>query len=141
MKRIIINQNEFTYGDISIFLFGQPVGGLRGIDYKSSQKTEYVRGAGNQPRGVQSGEKEYNGTLTILQSELEKLNRSAVVKGYDSIIGVPFDIVVCYTMVGAVIIDRICSAVISEMPKGMKVGDMHAEHALPFIALGIEYGI
>lgn len=140
-KRIIINQTEYTYGNVNVYLFGQRVGGLRGIDYKTSQKTECVRGAGNYARGIQSGEIEYNGTLTILQSELEKLTRSAIAKGYDSIVGVPFDIVVCYSNTGAVTTDKIYSAVISEMPKSMKVGDMHSEHALPFIALGIEYDV
>ena len=136
-----INKREYAWGDISIFLFGQPVLGIRGIEYKTVQKKEYLRGAGRRPLGVQRGELEYPGTLTLLQSDLEALNRSARAQGYDSIKDVPMDIVVTYSTDGIVTVDKIHAAEITELPKGMKQGDMHSEHALPFLALDIEEGI
>lgn len=135
-----INQQEYAYGDVTVWLFGQPVAGLRGIDYKTSQTKEYVRGMGRSPRGIQHGERAVDGTLTILQSEFEALNRTAREKGYRDLLDVTFDIVVAYSNgESTVSIDKICGASITELPKGLKSGDMFGEHALPFIALDVEY--
>lgn len=140
--RTVINQREYAYGDMAVYLFGQKVGGLRGIDYKSSKNKDYARGAGRNPRGIQHGENSHEGTLTILQSELEALTRTAVAKGYDSLLDVDFDIVVTYgTNNGVITVDKICCASIKELPKGLKLGDLLSEHALPFIALDIQYNV
>lgn len=142
MSRIVVNQREYAYGDIDVFLFGQPVLGLRGIEYKKSKNKDYVRGAGRNPRGIQHGEYSCEGTLTILQSELEALNRTAKAKGYDSLLDVDFDIVVSYsTSNGVITVDKVCAASIKEMPKGMKGEDLYAEIALPFIALEIKENV
>ncbi|HIZ15167.1 MAG TPA: hypothetical protein H9816_04585 [Candidatus Tidjanibacter faecipullorum] len=135
-----INQQEYAYGDVTVWLFGQPVAGLRGIDYKITQTKEYVRGMGRAPRGIQHGERAVEGTLTILQSEFDALNRSARASGYKDLLDVTFDIVVAYGSTnGVVTVDKICGASIKELPKGMKTSDMFSEHALPFMALDVEY--
>lgn len=140
--RVRINQREYAYGDLDVYLFGQRVAGLRGIDYKSSRNKDYARGAGRQPRGIQHGEDSYEGTLTILQSEYEALNRTARAKGYKSLLDVDFDIVAVYaTENGVISVDKISCVSVKELPKGMKMGDLHSEHALPFIALDIEEGV
>ena len=142
MRKVIINQREYAYGDISVYAFGQNIGGLRGIDYKLSKAKDYVRGAGRNPRGIQHGERGCEGTLTILQSELDAMNRTARAKGYDDLLDVDFDIVVSYVTAGGVVTtDKIHTASIKELPKGMKTGDLFSEHALPFIALDIEYDV
>ena len=138
---VTINNNEYAYGDIAVTLWGQPVLGLTGINYKTAQDTAYVYGAGRSPRGIQLGNESHDGGLVILQSELEALNRTAISKGYRSIIGVPMDIIVTYADDGIITIDKICGAVISEFEKGMKQGDKNSEHTLPFKALGIKYNI
>ncbi len=139
---VVINRREYAYGDINVFLFGQPVAGLRGIDYKVSMNKDYNRGAGRMPRGIQHGERSVEGTLTILQSEFEALNRTAQAKGYKDLLDVDFDIVITYTTDNGVITtDKIHVASVKELPKGMKSGDLFSEHALPFIALDVSYGV
>lgn len=137
-----INQQEYAYGDLSVYMFGQFVAGLRGLDYKTTKNKDYVRGAGRDPRGIQHGERGAEGTLTILQSELDAMNRSAKSKGYKDLLDVDFDIVVTYgEETGIVTTDRIECVSIKELPKGMKSGDLYSEHALPFIALGVDYDV
>lgn len=138
---ILINGRQYAWGDITIMLWGQPVFDAIGIDYKVSQKQDYLYSTGREPRGVQLGEKEYTGTLTVLQSEIEALNRTARAKGYDSIVGVDADIVISYSVDGVILIDKIKSCFFSEYNKGMKQGDLKSEHSLPFKALGIKEGI
>ena len=142
MSRTVINRREYAYGDINVYIFGQRIAGLRGIDYKPANNKDYVRGAGNLPRGIQHGERSYEGTLTILQSELDALNRTAREKGYKDILDVDFDIVVTYgDENGTVVTDRIYQASIKDAGKGMKSGDLYSEHALPFIALDVDFDI
>lgn len=140
--RTVINQKEYAYGDIGVYVFGQFVAGLRGIEYKPTKNKDYVRGAGYNPRGIQHGERSYEGTLTILQSELDALNRTARQRGYEDILDVDFNIVVTYgEQNGVVVTDKIYNASIKELPKGMKAGDLYSEHALPFIALGVDFDV
>lgn len=136
------NSKEYTYCDITVFLLGRPVGGLRGIEYKSKKNKEAIFGAGRKARSIQHGKREYEGTLTILQSELTALDRAAVEAGYEDCLDLDFDIVVTYLSPnGIVSTDRIIQASVSEAPKGMKEGDMNMEIALPFICLDIEKNV
>ena len=41
----------------------------------------------------------------------------------------------------AITVDQIICASFSELPSGMKAGDMKSEHAMPFVALDIDYDI
>lgn len=138
---VLINKQEYAWGDIQILIFGQPVTGTRGIEYKTKKEKELLYGSGRDARGIQHKRRETEGTITILQSELQALNRSAKANGYRDILDVDFDIVVSYAVLGgAITVDHIIKASISELPVGMKEGDAYSEHALPFVALGVEYG-
>lgn len=138
---VLINKQEYAWGDIQILIFGQQVTGTRGIEYKTKKEKELLYGSGRDARGIQHKRRETEGTITILQSELQALNRSAKANGYKDILDVDFDIVVSYaTPGGAITVDHIIKASISELPVGMKEGDAYSEHALPFVALGVEYG-
>ncbi len=140
--KVVINQREYAWGDVRVFLFGQVCLGIRSIEYKKSKNKDYVRGAGRTPRGIQHGEYSCEGTIGILQSELEALNRTAQANGYDSILDVDFDILVSYGTDNLVIsIDKICTASIKEMPMGIKGEDLYAQIDLPFIALDIQTNV
>lgn len=138
---ITINGQEYAWGDITIYMWGQPVFRARGIDYKCNQKQEYLYASGREPHAVQLAERGYTGTLTVLQSELEAFNRTARAKGYKNIVGVPAEMVIEYMADGVVTIDKVKMAYFSEYNKGQKQGDLQSEHAMPFKALDIVEGI
>ncbi len=135
------NSKEYSYCDIQVTVLGRVLTGLRGIEYTAKKTKEAVFGAGVTPKSIQHGRREYEGTLTVLQSELEALNRSAKENGSVDCLDLEFDIVVTYANGGVLTTDIIRCASITEFPKGMKEGDLNSEHALPFIALGIETGL
>lgn len=141
MATTTINGQEYSWGDIKIWMWGQVVFRARGIEYKREQKTDYLRGAGYEPLAVQCGEKSYPGTLTVLQSELDAFNRTARSKGYDSIVGTSGDIIIEYSKNGIVTIDKISGATFGDYSKGMKTGDLHSEHAIPFLGLRLQEGL
>ncbi len=136
-----INQKEYAYGDIKVFILGAFVLGLKGIEYSTEKVKEHNYGAGREPRGIQHGKRTPKGTLTTTQSDLEALNRAARAKGYKDLLDVDIDVVVSYApeYSDVITVDVIEGASFSEMPKGMKEGDMSSTHALPFLALNIDY--
>lgn len=136
------NSKEYSYCDIEVVVLGRPVGGLRGIEYKSKKSKEVLFGAGHRGRGIQHGKREYEGTLTILQSELIALDRAAREAGKDDCLDLDFDIIVTYTGDnGVVTVDKVVCASVTESPSGMKEGDMSMEVALPFIALDVKKNV
>lgn len=137
-----INNKEYAWGDVTVVLFGRPVVGLTGIEYKAKKGKEAKRGWGRNPKSIQHGSREYEGTITLMQSEVIALNVAARGKGYKDILDVDFDIVVSYLSDGGLVsVDKICGASLSELPCGMKEGDFQSEHALAFVALDIEYDV
>ncbi|MCM1042377.1 MAG: hypothetical protein NC396_08150 [Bacteroides sp.] len=135
------NSKEYSYCDVQATVLGRPLTGLRGIEYTAKKSKEAVFGAGINPKSIQHGRREYEGTLTVLQSELEALNRAAKEAGHTDCLDLEFDIVVTYTNSDTIATDIIRCASITEFPKGMKEGDLNSEHALPFIALGIDTNV
>jgi len=59
------------------------------------------------------------------------------------ILDVDVDILISYIPEDstAITVDQIICASFSELPSGMKAGDMKSEHAMPFVALDIDYDI
>lgn len=135
------NSSEYSYADVSVVMLGRPLGGLRGIKYKKSQEKEVLYAAGTEPRAILRGNKAYEGEVTVLQSELEAMLRAAG-KGRDITDLRGLDIVVVYAPENGLplVTDIIKNAEFKDFEKGMKQGDKFAEVALPFVALGIQYG-
>lgn len=133
------NSAEYSWADIKVVLLGKPIGGLRGVKYKKTQEKEVIYGAGDVPRAIQRGNKAYEGEITILQSELEALNRAAG-KGKDLTDLRGVNIIVAYAPEQGLplVTDVIQNVEFTEFEKGMAQGDKFSEHALPFIALGLE---
>jgi hypothetical protein len=140
-KMALINNQQYSWDNIDVILLGRPVVGIRGIEYKKSREKEALYGRGSKAIAIQHGNEKCEGTITLLQSELEALCRAAGDRA--EVTALPlFDIVVSYSAGdGPIVVDAIRGVSFTETPKGMKQGDKNAEMALPFIALDIEYGV
>lgn len=136
---IYINNKEYAWGDITVVIFGRPLVGITGIEYKPKKAKEAKHGRGCNPKSIQHGRREYEGSLTIMQSELIALNQAARSKGYKDVLDVDFDIVVTYEAGLVVTVDKVCCASITDFNSGMKEGDAQAEISLPFVALDVEF--
>lgn len=137
-----INNREYAWGDISILVGGQPVAGARAINYKVSQSKEALVAAGREPRAIQKGQRSYEGSLTLLQSELMTLNRSARAAGYQDLLGADISIIVAYAMDGVTVtLDRIDGVNFSEYSVDASTDSLYMEVELPFVALNIEMGV
>ena len=128
----MFNSKEYEWADVSAVIAGRSVTGLRGVEYKTSQEKEALYAKGNKPHGIQRGNKSYDGTITILQSELAA--------GGD-VLDARFNIIVSYgnpSYGDNIKTDLLVGVEITEVPKGLKQGDKFMEVALPIIMLDVK---
>lgn len=133
----IFNSKEYEWSDITAIVAGRPVTKIRAISYVKKQEKEALYAKGNKPHSIQRGNKSYETSLTLLQSELEAIEAAS---GGD-VLDASFNVIVSYgnPSKGDVIkTDLIEGNEITEVPKGMKQGDKFSEHELPGIALNIK---
>lgn len=136
------NSKEYAWVDVNVVMLGKTVSGLRGIEYKTKRTKEALYATGKKARGIQMGRKEYEGTITVLQSELIAMQAAAKEKGYDDVTDLEFDVIVAYVSESGVVqTDKVVGASITEAPNSIKEGDLYSEHALPFIACDVEYNV
>ncbi len=71
------------------------------------------------------------------------LNRAAKSAGYTDLLGMTTDLIVSYGngVDMPITVDKIAQLSITELPIDWEQGAMEATHALPFIALNIDYNI
>lgn len=113
---------------------GRPVTGFRAVDYSSKQEKEALYAKGNKPHGIQRGNKSYEGSITLLQSEYEALRQAC---GGD-VLDASFDLVVAYGNASkgdAIVTDILVGAEVTEDNTEWKQGDKFQEKKLPFIFL------
>ena len=130
---------QYSWSDVTINYQGRKLVGVQGVTYKKSVERELVYGRGSNPLAVQSGNKKVEGTLMLLQSELEGL--TAAIKAINptaDITDFKSDILVTYGQGNTAVTDRINGAYISEYEKGMEQNDKFKVIELPFIALSVD---
>lgn len=133
----IFNSKEYEWSDITAIVAGRPVTKIRAISYVKKQEKEALYAKGNKPHSIQRGNKSYETSLTLLQSELEAIEAAS---GGD-VLDASFNVIISYgnPSKGDVIkTDLIEGNEITEVPKGMNQGDKFSEHELPGIALNIK---
>lgn len=133
----MFDSKEYEYSDITLFLGGRDVTGIRGIKYGAKQEKEAVFAKGNKAKTIQRGNISIDGELTVLQSELETLRAA----GSGSILKLRLDAVVGYGNASngdALIFDKISGIEFTEDVKELKQGDKFMEVKLPFIALDVK---
>ncbi|MBQ6176670.1 MAG: hypothetical protein IJK29_05670 [Bacteroidales bacterium] len=132
----MFDTREYEWSDVTVVMAGRDVTGIRGVSYNSDQEKEALYAKGNQPHGIQRGNKSCSGSIRILQSELDALTTAA---GGD-VLDARINIVVAYgnpTRGDIVKTDLIRGAEFTSVPKGLNQNDKFMEIELPFIALGI----
>lgn len=132
----VVNSEEFAWSDAQVVLLGRTVNGITAFKYKKSQSKELRYGRGNQPNGVKRGNYKYDGSITVLKSELEALKDAS--KDGDILSLKNFDIVFCYVAEDGTLKTDVAKYVeFTESEEALKQGDGNGEYELPFIALRI----
>lgn len=128
----MFNTREYEWADITVVMGGRPVTGIRGVKYNVKREKELLYAKGDKPHGIQRGNVDYSGEITLLQSEYLALRTAA---GGD-LLNASLDIVVAYgnpTRGDAITTDILVGVEFTEDNTEWKQGDKFTEKALPFI--------
>jgi hypothetical protein len=71
----MFNSKEYAWANVEIAMLGRLLTRVRGVKFSVKKEKEYLHGRGENPHAIQSGNKTYEGELTLLQSELEAITR------------------------------------------------------------------
>jgi len=141
----MIQGREYAFEDITLVVFGRPVLGLRAISYKVSRKKDNILGRGAKPVARGRGPKVFEGSVTVLFSELRALLDSVPQPANGSsrdITDLPaFNIIVSYQVEGGgrVVTDKLFDCEFNEFEIAWESEDQFAEIELPLIIGDIKY--
>jgi len=143
MANETFNSSEFAWKDLEVVLLGRVIGRLLEVKYKTSQEHKEFYGRGNQPLGINSGNKKYAGSIKIGQSELKAMVLKAreIDPTFDPTDFPYVDLNVAYASGGLIERDIVKSIKFTEFEKGMKQGDTEMEIDMPWIALRIQHTV
>lgn len=130
----MFNSRQYEFADLTLFLGNRDVTGFRSIKYTEKQEKEPLYGKGNKPLSIQKGNKSYEGSIGVLQSELEALE----VAGGGSILDLELTAVVSYgnpTKGDMVKTDELIGVQFTEASRELKQGDKFMEIELPIVFL------
>ena len=135
----MFNSREYQWSDVRATAGGRPLSRLRGVRYKVSKEKELLYGTGEEPVSIQSGNKLYEGEVTMTRSEYETLAAA----GGGSVLDLQLDIVVSYgnpAKGDVMVTDKLLGCQFTEEENSMSQGDRSEEVTLPFIFLRILKG-
>ena len=130
----MFNSREYEWSDINVVMAGRNVTVFRAVSYTSKQEKEALYAKGNKPHSIQRGNKSYEGSISLVQSEYEALKQAA---GGD-ILDASIDLVVSYgnpTKGDTIVTDLLQGVEFTDDKTEWKQGDKFQEKELPFIFL------
>ena len=129
--------DEFGWKDLEIAVDGKILAAARGIDFSEEVESELVYGKGNLPTSIQDGNVKYEGTLTVMKSDLDKL---VAATGNVGVIGLK-NLTISMALVkdGKISTRTLVKCRITKLPEKWKQNDKFAELDLPFIFLRVIY--
>jgi len=134
-----ISSKNYSWSNLQVVALGRKYQGITGVRYKRNVDLEEVYGAGDEPMDIAEGNKSYEGEITLLQSELEAMQRAgAFDSGANGV-----DIIHAYVPKDGTPIttDIVVGAKFSGVEKALAQNDKKMEVTLPYKALGIQYGV
>ncbi len=138
IRQLRINGTIYGWPSLTANILGLPLVGIQGIDYKDSQETDLIYGAGNYPVGIGLGNIKCDGKLTLLLNEVEALTRVAPNGRLQEI--PPFDITVTFTgKSGELVTHKLRGCVFTENALSVKQGDKVIAVECPLLISFIEW--
>lgn len=134
------NSKEVEWVDMSILFSGFPMIKFQGIDWKPTQAKELLYAEGNQPIGIQKGQKGYSGNLKLLKGALDVIRLASIAAGGEGPLDIEFDIVVKFRAKGGTLgrplqVTTLVSCQFTEVPEGWENTATSMSMTLPFIYL------
>ena len=131
------SSKNYDWNDISIAVGGRIIEGVEDIEYTKKQDKGVLRGRGGKAHKITRGNKDFEGKITLWQSEVEAMIKDAPNK---DLLSLSFDIIWSFVPDdgGATVTDVLTTCEITEYKKAMKQGDKNMLIELPFIFLDVK---
>ena len=135
----LVNGKLYDWADIVTTIAGVPVTGIQGIDYEDKQDVSVVFGAGRYPVGYGKGRITCTGKITLLQEEVEALQRQSPTGRLQDL--PPFNVAVSYIPdTGIVHVDKLRNCMFPNNSRSWKEGDTGKACELDLVMSHIEWG-
>jgi hypothetical protein len=134
MSRVnFIDYDECQWKETEIAIDGADVVKIRGAKYAVESEDEALHAKGDEPIGIQSGNKKYTGSFKFLKGALDALQVAAKVVGAKDILGIRFTITVTYLPADGrvLMVDTLAGCKISKWEKGWEQGAKYMDIEVP----------
>ncbi len=136
------NSSEYAWKDLTITAMGTTFEAVLEVEYDVEVEKKHTYGRGKKPQGIQTGNEKPVGNITVKQSLLEALIRTAQQTNPNAkLTDISFDIQAHYLKGTELVRDRVIGAEFTKQPKQLKQGDTEMNVKLPFLAMDIQYNI
>ena len=128
-----INTRNYAWKDCEIRVNGRMLTSVTGVSWNTKQEKEPVYGKGTKPLAINVGNEITDGTITVLQDELEQLLDLAPqgkLTQYRNL-----DVQVAFEDNGVLVRYTIVGVAFTEEPHEINQNDKFSTSSLPFIAL------
>lgn len=131
---------ECAWHQTTLKILGATITGIRGFEFVKNVEKEFLHAAGNEPIDIQTGNKTYTGSLTLLKYEVDKMNEAAKLAGYEDITEVPHEAITATCVYRKRATDKpstvTCAGVaFSSLTNAMQQNAKMTEVNLPFICM------
>lgn len=129
----MFNSDEYRWKDLTLVLEERPLVELTGLKYKITRVVNAYYASGDDPHGLNKGNKGYEGEIRMLQSGFEALTEEAQSKGLEDVTDLVMQGVAGYARnsQSRQVYDKLLDIHITEVEKGMAQGDTNMEIVLP----------
>ncbi len=126
---------QYGWKDLTISYGGRVIDGVTGFSKTKKAEKTFLRGRGLEPYEILTGNKEYEGKLTLWLSEALAMERDAP---DGDILNLVFDLTEAYIPEdgGQTLVRTHLKMQVTEFTEEMKQGDTHSEIELPVMYLG-----
>lgn len=134
------DSKEYEWADIRVHIAGAGLLKLQGIKWGTKQDKEYLYGAGDEPIGIQKGNRSYPCEVTVLAGALADMNVAAKAAGGRDILDLEIPVTITYLPAPGrpLRVVKLKGVQFSEFEEGWTQGDKNKQVTLPAMALGVE---
>lgn len=136
----LINGVNYSWGNLSVVLFGNIVVGITKLSYKAKQEKTLNHGWGNEPVSIGYGRKDYEGSMELYSDEWRKIIAAAPNNDPLQIIGSDIQIVFAGSRVLPTK-DVLKYVEFLENPFDGSEGDTRFVVTIPLLIAGIDTGL
>jgi len=121
---------------------GRTIHGITAWQFTKTKEKTAVYGAGSEPIDIASGNTSYEGSITIMGYELDKLNKAAQEAGYDDILEIPHELLSLTIsmkkhVTSAVTVIAVRGIAFTSIPHAFNQADKTRSYQLPCVCMSV----